>query len=118
MTRLFFGMAFALVSAMAPGAALACPICLPSQGGAAAPFEQMASASAVVLAKPQAGSGSFEVLAAIKGRAPAASVMEVVNFPAARADFEAGEAAILVRHPLGAEWRMIGAVTPERAAWL
>jgi hypothetical protein len=118
MSRLFFMMAFAWASALAPGAALACPICLPSQGGAAAPFEQLASASAIVLAKPQAGSHTFEAVAAIKGRALSVSPLEVADSPAARADFPAGEAAVLVRHPLAAQWRMIGAIPLERAAWL
>ena len=104
-----------LVSAVA---SLACPICIPSQGGASPPLEQMAGAVALALAEPQQSPQRFRVSIILKGRVAPGTIVEIADNDMPRAPFEAGKPVIVTRHPLVNAWRPIGAISLEHVNWL
>lgn len=108
------GMLIVISAAMA----LACPICVPSQGGANSPLEQMIGAGALVLADPQDAPQQLLVRATLKGRVAPGSVVEIAAVDMPRAPFEAGKSVILARHPLLSAWQPLGVISRERSSWL
>ena len=108
----------AILIASFPAAAVACPICLPPQGGAGAALEQIVSAGALVLANPQADPRTMKVSAVIKGKSGVGDVFTVAYVDMPRTPFDAGKAVLLSRHPMMNTWRPLGALPREREAWL
>lgn len=100
-----------------PGAAFACPICLP-QSGAPAVLEQIVSAGALVLANPQSDPRAMKVTAVFRGRAAVGDMFTVAYVDMPRTPFDAASAVLLSRHPLMNTWRPLGALPREREAWL
>ena len=107
----------ALLVAWLPAAAFACPICLPPQGGGVAPLERMTSASALVLAEPQADPRRMIVRVVVRGKAAAGEAIAIAYSDMPRAPFEPGKAVILSRHPLMHTWQPLGALPRDRADW-
>lgn len=104
MTRVLLAVVFTAALAMLAPTAQACAICL--QGMAPTEGQQLASSYRAVLATPSA-TGSFDVVATIKGDSASGTIPITGSY-------ERGRTLLAILPSPSAQWLVVGPVTPSR----